>query len=117
MSEMDVQGLVGWNVARLRKRLKISQSELAQNTGTVDQSYISGLENGKRNPTAVILTSLSTALDVQVGELFSMIGAPKGMIEGYVELKRERSKRHSSEQTGTGVERAECDATKGGKSK
>jgi transcriptional regulator with XRE-family HTH domain len=77
---MNVQGLIGWNVARLRQRMRLSQEQVAQGTGIVDQSYISGLENGKRNPTAVVLVNIAQALGVQVGELFSIHGAPANLM-------------------------------------
>lgn len=73
---MDVEALVGWNVARLRTKMKISQVALAKRTLLLSQPYISGLESGRRNPTAVILTIIAEALDVQVGELFATKGAP-----------------------------------------
>lgn len=90
---MDVQALVGWNVARLRTKLKVSQAELANRSTIIDQSYISGLETGKRNPTAVILVLISNALDVQVGELFSTTGAPREFVDGPVKIRSSRSRR------------------------
>lgn len=88
---MDVQALVGWNVARLRTKLKVSQAQLAARSTIIDQSYISGLETGKRNPTAVILMLISTALDVQVGELFSTIGVPREIIDGPICIRSSRT--------------------------
>jgi transcriptional regulator with XRE-family HTH domain len=90
---MDVQALVGWNVARLRSKLRISQGELATLATIIDQSYISGLETGKRNPTAVVLMLISSALGVQVGELFSTIGAPREIVDGPVEIRSSRSRK------------------------
>ncbi|WP_081724646.1 helix-turn-helix domain-containing protein [Asticcacaulis sp. YBE204] len=90
---MNVQALVGWNVARLRIKMKMSQSELAKSCGWVDQAYISGLENGRRNPTAILLYVVSSALGVQVGELFSTIGAPAMFLDGPVKMKNTESRR------------------------
>lgn len=38
--------------------------------GTVDQGYLSQLEDGQRNPTARTLFRLAGALEVPVGDLF-----------------------------------------------
>lgn len=60
--------LVGRNVRRIRKRLGLSQEELAERSG-FSQQYVSGLERGKRNPTVVSLYELSQALGVSHLEL------------------------------------------------
>ena len=89
---MDVQKLVGWNVSRLRIRMHLTQADLAKSSRILDQPYISGLENGKRNPTATILMLLADSLGVQVGELFSIHGAPADLALGNVEIKSRRSR-------------------------
>lgn len=68
MSE-DVRHLVGNNVKRLRKAAGITQAELADLVG-VDRAYISGLEQGNRNPTIVSLWHVARALEVPVRSLF-----------------------------------------------
>jgi len=93
---MDVQALIGWNVARLRSKMKMSQQELAAHVGIVDQSYISGLETGKRNPTAVLLMLISGGLGVQIGELFATSSAPKEIVEGPIVIKSGRSGKSSN---------------------
>ena len=98
---MDVEALIGWNVARLRARVKISQQQLAARCRLVSQSYISGLENGKRNPTAVILVIISEALDVQVGELFATKGVPPELHEGPIKIRSSRSERKLNRPGGT----------------
>jgi transcriptional regulator with XRE-family HTH domain len=45
-----------------------SQEELAEKSG-LHRTYVSGLENGTRNPTLSVLIRLATALAVTVGEL------------------------------------------------
>lgn len=90
---MNVQALVGWNVARLRQRMRLSQGELAKSTGVLDQSYISGLENGKRNPTAIVLVMVAGALGVQVGELFSINGAPSDLVSMPITAPRKHQRR------------------------
>lgn len=68
MSE-DVRQLVGNSVKRLRKAAGITQAELADLVG-VDRAYISGLEQGNRNPTVVSLWHVARALGVPVRSLF-----------------------------------------------
>lgn len=55
--------LVGENTARIRKEKGFTQEALAERSG-LSQQYISGLENGSRNPTIVTLFELSSALGV-----------------------------------------------------
>lgn len=71
MSE-DVRHIIGSNVRRLRKAAGVSQAELANRMG-VDRAYVSGLELGQRNPTAITLWHLAEALDVQ---LVDLVAAP-----------------------------------------
>ena len=92
---MDVEAVVGWNVARLRAKLRLSQGDLASQVALIDQSYISRLEAGKLNPTAVMLTLISNALDVQVGELFAIKGVPDKVVEGPVRIRSSRSGRRA----------------------
>jgi len=66
----DVRRMVGENVRRLRLAAKISQAELAVRMG-VDRAYVSGLEQGNRNPTVVTLWHIATALGVKLSALVS----------------------------------------------
>ena len=61
---MDMRKLVGENTARIRKEKGLTQEALAEKSG-LSQQYISGLENGRRNPTIVTLFELSSALGVR----------------------------------------------------
>lgn len=61
---MDMRALVGRNTARLRKERGLTQERLAELSG-LSQQYISGLEQGRRNPTVVTLHELATALEVE----------------------------------------------------
>lgn len=65
----NVRRLVGNNVRRLRLAAGLSQAELAERMG-VDRAYISGLEQGARNPTIVTLWHVSQALGVKVRAFF-----------------------------------------------
>jgi transcriptional regulator with XRE-family HTH domain len=58
---MDMRKLVGRNVERLRRAQDLTQEQLAERSG-FSQQYISGLENGRRNPTIVTLYEIATAL-------------------------------------------------------
>jgi transcriptional regulator with XRE-family HTH domain len=68
MSE-DVRRMVGQSVRKLRLAAGISQAQLAERMG-VDRAYVSGLEQGQRNPTVVTLWHLARALGVRMGALF-----------------------------------------------
>lgn len=59
---MDMRKLVGTNVERLRRAKGMTQEQLAERSG-FSQQYISGLENGRRNPTVVTLYEIAVALD------------------------------------------------------
>jgi predicted transcriptional regulator len=60
---MDMRKLVGRNVKRIRQEKDLTQEQLAELSG-FSQQYISGLEQGRRNPTVVTLYELATALGV-----------------------------------------------------
>lgn len=65
---MDMRRLVGRNVKRLREKKGLTQEKLAEISG-FSQQYISGLEQGRRNPTVVTLYELSIALGTNHVEL------------------------------------------------
>jgi transcriptional regulator with XRE-family HTH domain len=65
----DVRRLVGQNVRRLRLAAGISQAELANRMG-IDRAYVSGLEQGLRNPTVVTLWHLGKALGADIRSFF-----------------------------------------------
>ena len=58
---MDMRRLVGRNVRRAREAKGWSQERLAEESGFTQQ-YISGLENGRRNPTIVSIYEMAQAL-------------------------------------------------------
>lgn len=90
---MDVEALVGLNVARLRTERGLSQLELALRCEILTQGYISKLESGKRNPTVVIQYLLAEALGVEVGALFSRENVPATILAGPVIIRSTRSKK------------------------
>ena len=60
---MDMRKLVGRNFARLRLAKGFTQERFAELSGFTQQ-YVSGLEQGRRNPTVVTLYHLAQALGV-----------------------------------------------------
>ena len=60
---MDMPKLVVSNVQRIRTQKGLTQERFAEVSG-FSQQYISGLEQGKRNPTLVTLYELAKALGV-----------------------------------------------------
>lgn len=68
---MDVRKRIGWNLRRLRKERDISQEDFATDSG-FDRGYISGLERGVRNPSALVLERIAAAFDVDVSELLDL---------------------------------------------
>ena len=68
---MDMRKLVGWNVERLRRAQGMTQEQLAERSG-FSQQYISGLENGRRNPTVVTLYEIADALGSTPVELLAV---------------------------------------------
>ena len=65
---MDMRKLVGRNVKRIRQEKGLTQEQLAEVSG-FSQQYISGLEQGRRNPTVVTLYELAMAPGVGHTEL------------------------------------------------
>ena len=60
---MDMRKLVGRNVKRIRLEKGLTQEQFAERSGFTQQ-YLSGLEQGKRNPTILSLYELALALGV-----------------------------------------------------
>jgi transcriptional regulator with XRE-family HTH domain len=60
---MDMRKLVGRNFGRIRKEKGFTQERFAEASGFTQQ-YISGLEQGRRNPTIVTLFELASTLGV-----------------------------------------------------
>ena len=71
---MDMRRLVGSNVKELRTKLGWTQEQLAERSG-FSQQYISGLEQGRRNPTIVSVFELAQSLGVTVLDLLRPPGA------------------------------------------
>ncbi|RYG99937.1 MAG: XRE family transcriptional regulator [Alphaproteobacteria bacterium] len=68
---MDMRKLVGTNFARIRREKGLTQEEVETRSG-FSQQYLSGLEQGKRNPTVVTIYELAQALGVDHTDLLSL---------------------------------------------
>jgi transcriptional regulator with XRE-family HTH domain len=65
---MDMRKLVGRNVKHFRQKKGLTQEQFSEVSG-FSQQYISGLEQGNRNPTIVTIYELSQALGVSYLDL------------------------------------------------
>jgi transcriptional regulator with XRE-family HTH domain len=65
---MDVRQIFGKNMRRIRIAAGLSQDEIAIRMG-VEQTYVSGLERGVRNPTLTTLDRAASALNVKLTDL------------------------------------------------
>jgi transcriptional regulator with XRE-family HTH domain len=65
---MDVRLRVGLNVQALRRQRGLSQEELAHQA-EVHQTYLSGVERGRRNPSLLVLARIAAALQVDLEDL------------------------------------------------
>jgi transcriptional regulator with XRE-family HTH domain len=67
---MDMRRLVGRNVLRARLATGLSQEVVGERSGH-SQQYISDLENGKLNPTIIVLYEIAQVLGVTPAELLT----------------------------------------------
>ena len=67
---MDIKIKLGQRIKELRKIILLSQESLA-NKADVDRTYVTDVENGRRNVSVEILDRLINALDVTVSEFFN----------------------------------------------
>ena len=61
---------MGRNVRKLRMARALSQEELAHQAD-VHQTYLSGVERGKRNASVLVLDRIAKALGVDIDRLFT----------------------------------------------
>lgn len=59
---------LGQNLKKIRIKKGISQGDISRKLN-MDRGYISGIENGKKNPTLSTLEKIASALNVSVEEL------------------------------------------------
>jgi transcriptional regulator with XRE-family HTH domain len=65
---MDLRVRVGLNVQAIRRDRGFSQEELAHRAD-MHQTYLSGIERGKRNPSVLVLGRIAAALRVDLEDL------------------------------------------------
>lgn len=70
MPGMDARGRVGKNLQRLRRERELTQEDVAHRAH-IHQTYLSGVEGGKRNPSVLVLERLARALNVDIAEFFA----------------------------------------------
>ena len=67
---MDIKLKIGQRIKELRKGMELSQESLAYKA-EVDRTYVTDVENGRRNVSVEILERLIKALDVSITEFFN----------------------------------------------
>lgn len=67
---MNIKQKVGQRVRQLRKELQISQEALALKA-EVDRTYVTDVENGRRNVSLEILERLIKALNISITDFFN----------------------------------------------
>jgi transcriptional regulator with XRE-family HTH domain len=67
---MDIKLKIGQRIRELRKELNISQEALAYKA-EVDRTYVTDIENGRRNVSLEILERLVKALEISFTEFFN----------------------------------------------
>jgi len=67
---MDIKLMVGQRIKVLRKEIELSQEALALKA-EVDRTYVTDVENGRRNVSVEILERLIKALDVSIADFFN----------------------------------------------
>jgi transcriptional regulator with XRE-family HTH domain len=66
---MNIKTTVGQRIKFLRNQAEISQMELA-NLANLDRTYITSVENGKRNISIVNIEKVTSALNITIKEFF-----------------------------------------------
>ena len=69
MRKMSVQRRLSRNIQRIRRDKGMSQEEVAH-LAAVHQTYLSGVETARRNPSVKVIERIANALGVDVVELF-----------------------------------------------
>ena len=69
---MNINTQLGMRIRYLRKEKKMSQEDLALESG-INKNYLSDVERGMRNPTVTVVEKIATALGVDLSTLFKGI--------------------------------------------
>jgi transcriptional regulator with XRE-family HTH domain len=73
---MDVRVRIGLNMQTLRRAKGLTQEELGHRA-KLHQTYLSGIEQGRRNPSAVALQKIAAALGADIEDLVKKRPAPR----------------------------------------
>jgi transcriptional regulator with XRE-family HTH domain len=65
---MSILNIIGENIRSYRKKLGISQEELAERAG-LDRTHVGGVERGERNVSALNIEKLAKALKIKPEKL------------------------------------------------
>lgn len=66
----DVRAILAGNIKAARKRLNLSQEELAARA-EIDRTYVSGIERQVRNPTITVVAKFAEALETTTADLLT----------------------------------------------
>jgi len=83
----EKQNLFGQELWKLRKEARYTQDQLAK-LAEISPSYISQLENGKKDPTDRVITKLSDALNIEENRLLIKVGKLKMNLAGTLAIGR-----------------------------
>lgn len=78
---------LGARIRQLRKRMRLTQEELAERCG-IHYKFLGGIERGGQNPTIAVLASIAGSLNVSLADLFDYEAAastPQRMREQLIE--------------------------------
>ena len=76
----NVKEILAQNLKKHRKRLRITQPELAERAG-LSTNYLGMIEVARNFPTADVLERLAAALGIKSNELFSVSDSPEIAME------------------------------------
>ncbi|HMU11081.1 MAG TPA: helix-turn-helix transcriptional regulator [Ferruginibacter sp.] len=69
LTKMDIKLKIGQRIKVLRKEIGLSQEALAYKA-EVDRTYVTDVENGRRNVSVEILEKIIIALNISVKDFF-----------------------------------------------
>ncbi|MDZ7699905.1 MAG: helix-turn-helix transcriptional regulator [Deltaproteobacteria bacterium] len=69
---MDKKQMIGARIREIRTRKGFTQEQLSERM-EINPKYLSSIERGNENPTLNTLIKLSESLEVDLGEVFSLI--------------------------------------------
>jgi len=70
---MDLRVVLGRNIRARREALGLAQDELAHRA-EIHVTYLSGVENGRRNITILVLERIAKALEIHPAALLGRLG-------------------------------------------